>query len=102
MARLDKIRRRAFLTPGEAAAIAHDHAAEETNKLRLALAAEREALRDSIRSLATTRTKTTRNLFEIKLTINRAALETCVGEQAAVMIATHSQKMTVERTERTG
>ena len=93
MARLDRIRRRLFFTPAETTAIAEAHAAQALNSV----AAERQQLRDSINALVIERTKTAHNVFEVKLVINRAALETCVGEQAALHIAVDVAKRIIER-----
>ena len=75
------LRRKFYLTPAEFQ--------EQADAANLKLAQQRGVLDASILALAKARIKTTATCFEVKLTINRAALETCVGDQAALNIAVH-------------
>jgi hypothetical protein len=83
MARLAKLQQKLFLTPAQSRAAAQ----AQLDRINLVLAGERQALRDSILMLVAERTKTTKLAFEVKLTINRAALDTLIGDDAAVHIA---------------
>lgn len=89
MARLLKIRQRFLYTPRE---VAGQLAAQNQ-----AMAIQRQALRDSINALAQARIKRTGKVYEIKLTINAAALETCLGEAGVVEIAAHVARKIIER-----
>lgn len=86
-------RQRLFLTPAESSAAAE----AQLDAVNQGLAAQRQALRESIAALVSERTKLRRNRFEVKLTIDRAAIESCVGEQAAVEIAIQLARRIVER-----
>ena len=83
MARLAKLQQKVFLTPAQSRAAAQ----AQLDQINLVLAGEREALRNSILALVAERTKTTKAAFEVKLTISRAALDTLIGDDAAVHIA---------------
>jgi hypothetical protein len=86
-------KRRMFLTPAEN----RRHAQAQLDVVNAGLAEQRQQLRNAITELAAERIKTTHNLFEVKLTINRKAMETCVGEQAAIEIAMVVAKKIVEK-----
>ena len=83
MARLAKLQQKLFLTPAQSRAAAQ----AQLDRINLVLAGEREALRNSILALVSEKTKTTKLAFEVRLTINRAALDTLIGDDAAVHIA---------------
>lgn len=83
------LRQRVYLTPREFQA--RVAAAEQQ------LAVKRTVLDESIKALVKARVATTANVFEVKLTINRAALRTCHGELAAINIAATIAKEIIRR-----
>ena len=93
MARLSKLQQSIFLTPAQSRAAAQ----AQLDVVNTVMAGERQALRESILALVSERTKTTKQAFEVKLTINRAALETMIGDDAAVHIALAVAKRIIEQ-----
>ena len=86
-------RRRLFLLPSE-----HDAALlQAANKIADAYKTKRAELRASLLALASAKLSRTRTCYEIKLTVNHAALDTCVGDEAAVDIAVALTKQIVAK-----
>lgn len=86
-------RLRLFLTPSES----REAAQAQIDLINQQLATQRQQLRESIIALVAERVKVTHRNFEVKLTINRMAIETCVGEQAAVEIAIQVARQIVQQ-----
>ena len=85
--------RRLFLLPSE-----HDAALLlAANNIAEAYKAKRAALRESLLALASAKLSRTRTCYEIKLTVNHAALDTCVGDEAAMDIAVALTKQLVAK-----
>ena len=82
MARLANLQQRIFLTPAQSRAAAQ----AQLDRIILALVSEK--------------TKTTKLAFEVRLTINRAALDTLIGDDAAVHIALAVAKRIIEQHEK--
>jgi len=93
MARLTKWQQQVFLTPAQSRAVAQ----EQLDAVNRGLAQQRQLLTESICALAKEKTKATSTVFEVKLTINRAALDTMVGEAAALEIAVVMARKIIER-----
>ena len=93
MARLTQWQQHILLTPAQARRLAEDTVKQHDIKN----SALRQRLRECINALVLERSKPAHNVFEVKLVINRAVMETCVGEQAALDIAIVVAKGIVER-----
>lgn len=93
MARLERFQKSLFLTPAQSRA----HAQAQLDVINKAMAAERQTLRDAIAQLVAVRLKPVRNTYEIKLCISREAMDTTIGEQAALHIATAVAKEVIRR-----
>ena len=81
-----QMRQRFCITPAE-------HQAQ-VDAVNLELAQKRAVLDESILALVQARIKSVRNCYEIKLTIDRAALESCTGEIAAINPMPNTRKGT--------
>ncbi len=90
---LTELRRKLFVTPTES----KEAAQRQLDRINLGLAEQRRILHDSIMELVTEQAKTTHRHIELKLTINRKTLETCIGEQAAVEIGAEIARRLIER-----